>query len=72
MLWSRRFTYFGGKQQLAKYYSSIIPKHTLYCEPYFGGERSSLRKNPSEIEVINDSNGELITSIVQCNITVKN
>jgi len=53
-------TYFGGKQQLAKHILPLIPKHTLYCEPFFGGGAIFFAKNPSEIEVINDSNGELI------------
>jgi len=53
-------TYFGGKQKLAKHILSIIPKHNLYCEPFFGGGAIFFAKPPSEIEVINDTNGALI------------
>ncbi len=62
-------TYFGGKQRLAKDILPLIPKHTLYCEPFFGGGAIYFAKNSSEIEVINDSNGDLINfySVVKNN-----
>lgn len=53
-------TYYGGKQQLAKLIVSLIPKHNLYCEPFFGGGAIFFAKEPSEIEVINDTNGDLV------------
>ena len=53
-------TYFGGKQKLAKHILPLIPKHNLYCEPFFGGGAIFFAKPPSEIEVINDTNGALI------------
>src|SRR5690349_4140510 len=53
-------TYYGGKQKLAKHILPLIPKHTLYCEPFFGGGAIFFAKEPSEIEVINDNNGDLI------------
>jgi DNA adenine methylase len=53
-------TYFGGKQQMAKHILPLIPKHNLYCEPFFGGGAIFFAKDKSEIEVINDTNGELI------------
>jgi DNA adenine methylase len=53
-------TYYGGKQQLCKTILSIIPNHTLYCEPFFGGGALFFAKSPSDLEVINDSNSELI------------
>jgi DNA adenine methylase len=52
-------TYYGGKQMLSKLIVSLIPKHNLYCEPFFGGGAVFFAKNPSNIEVINDTNGEL-------------
>lgn len=39
----------------------MIPKHHCYCEPFSGGLAVLLAKPRSEIEVINDLNGELIT-----------
>jgi len=53
-------TYYGGKQKLAERIISMIPKHRIYCEPFFGGGAVFFAKSPAEIEVINDTNGELI------------
>jgi DNA adenine methylase len=53
-------TYYGGKQLLSKRIIALIPKHTLYCEPFFGGGAVFFAKEPSPLEVINDINGELI------------
>jgi len=53
-------TYFGGKQLLAKHILPLIPKHNLYCEPFFGGGAIYFAKGHSEIEVVNDTNGDLI------------
>lgn len=53
-------TYFGGKQKLTQRILPLIPKHTLYCEPFFGGGAIYFAKQPSEMEVINDTNGDLI------------
>lgn len=53
-------TYYGGKQNLAKEIVSLIPKHKLYCEPFFGGGAVFFAKEPSQIEIINDLNGDLI------------
>ena len=53
-------TYYGGKQMLSKLIVSLIPKHNLYCEPFAGGCAIFFAKEPSNLEVINDTNGELI------------
>ena len=53
-------TYYGGKQNLVGEILPLIPKHKLYAEPFFGGGAIYWHKPPSEIEVINDTNGELI------------
>ncbi|HRH03914.1 MAG TPA: DNA adenine methylase [Bacteroidia bacterium] len=53
-------TYYGGKQNLSKQILSMIPKHKVYCEPFFGGGAIFFAKEPSKMEVINDTNGELI------------
>lgn len=53
-------TYYGGKQKLAERIISMIPEHRIYCEPFFGGGAVFFAKPPAEIEVINDTNGELI------------
>ncbi|NII26177.1 DNA adenine methylase [Pseudoflavitalea sp. X16] len=53
-------TYYGGKQKLAPLINTLIPPHQLYGEPFVGGGAVFWIKRPSEVEVINDSNGELI------------
>lgn len=53
-------TYYGGKQKLSELILKLIPKHFLYCEPFFGGGAVFFAKEPSMVEVINDTNGELI------------
>jgi DNA adenine methylase len=53
-------SYYGGKQQLAKLILGLIPEHRLYCEPFLGGAAIFFAKEPSKVEVINDTNGEII------------
>lgn len=53
-------TYYGGKQKLAATILKLIPPHKLYCEPFVGGAAIFFAKEPSEIEVINDVNSEMI------------
>ena len=53
-------SYYGGKQKLAPKIISIIPPHTLYAEPFVGGAAIFFGKQPSEVEVLNDTNRELI------------
>lgn len=53
-------SYYGGKQKLATKIISLIPEHTLYCEPFIGGGAIFFAKEPSDVEVLNDTNKELI------------
>lgn len=53
-------SYYGGKQKLAARIVSLIPRHRLYCEPFVGGAAIFFAKRPSQVEVINDTNKELI------------
>lgn len=53
-------SYYGGKQKLCSTILSIIPPHQLYCEPFVGGGAIFFGKEPSNVEVINDTNSELI------------
>lgn len=53
-------TYYGGKQKLADRIISMLPEHRLYCEPFFGGGAVFFAKPPVPLEVINDTNSELI------------
>ncbi|WP_044213457.1 DNA adenine methylase [Flammeovirga sp. OC4] len=64
-------TYYGGKQKLASKIVSMIPGHTLYCEPFFGGGAVFFEKSKSGVEVINDTNREMMNfyKIVQQDFT---
>lgn len=53
-------SYYGGKQKLASTILQFIPNHTLYCEPFVGGAAVFFAKEPSQVEVINDTNKALI------------
>lgn len=53
-------TYYGGKQKLASTIVKLIPSHNLYCEPFLGGGAIFFTKPKSNVEVINDTNRELI------------
>jgi DNA adenine methylase len=53
-------TYYGGKQNLIPYIIPRLPEHNLYAEPFCGGAAIFFAKPNSEVEVINDTNRELI------------
>jgi DNA adenine methylase len=53
-------SYYGGKQNLLSVILPLFPNHKLYAEPFVGGGAVFWAKPPSEIEVINDTNRELI------------
>jgi DNA adenine methylase len=53
-------SYYGGKQTLARIILGLIPPHRLYCEPFLGGAAVFFAKEPSNVEVINDTNGEIV------------
>lgn len=53
-------SYYGGKQKLAATIIKLIPTHNLYCEPFIGGAAVFFAKPPSNVEVINDTNKEMI------------
>lgn len=59
-------TYYGGKQKLLSEILPLIPKHKLYCEPFVGGAAVFFGKEPSDLEVINDTNKELINFYQVC------
>lgn len=53
-------TYYGGKQRIAPEIVAILPPHRIYCEPYFGGGAVFFEKPKAGIEIINDTNNDLI------------
>lgn len=52
--------YFGSKWRIAPWIIKNLPQHRLYCEPFGGAAAVLLRKPPSEKEVYNDLDGELV------------
>lgn len=64
-------TYYGGKQMMAKHILPLISKHSIYCEPFCGGAAIFFAKMSSDVEVLNDTNRELINfyRVVQSDFT---
>ena len=52
--------YIGGKTRLAKEIIPLFQEHICYVEPFCGAAGIFFAKEPSEVEVLNDINGELI------------
>jgi len=50
----------GGKRRLAKHLLPLFPAHQCYVEPFAGGAALYFMKEPSEVEVLNDINGDLV------------
>lgn len=50
----------GGKRRLAKRILPLYPAHECYVEPFAGGAALYFMKVPSDVEVLNDINGELV------------
>jgi DNA adenine methylase len=50
----------GGKRRLADKLIPQFPPHTCYVEVFAGGAALYFMRNPAEVEVINDVNGELV------------
>lgn len=57
--------YYGGKQRISYWICKMIPKHRIYCEPFFGGGAVFFTKTPSFLEVINDKNECLVNFYLQ-------
>lgn len=53
-------TYYGGKLSLIHRILPLIPKHKSFVEPFFGGGAVFFSKEPSQSEIINDTNDAVI------------
>lgn len=52
--------YYGAKCKLAPWIISHFTAHFCYCEPFCGGAAVWQQKPPSELEVLNDLDGNII------------
>jgi len=50
----------GGKRRLAKHILPLFPVHECYAEPFAGGAALFFMKAQSNVEVLNDINGDLV------------
>lgn len=50
----------GGKRKLVPEILPLFPAHQCYVEPFAGGAALFFMKEPSETEVLNDINGDII------------
>ena len=55
------FKWVGGKSRLRKFILPIIPKHTCYVELFAGASWVLFGKPPSDVEVLNDIDQDLVT-----------
>lgn len=53
-------SYYGGKQNMVTTIIPLIPTHQIYVEPFFGGGAIYWAKEPSNHEVVNDVNMNIV------------
>ena len=61
-------SYIGGKRAIAKQIIAIFPEHTTYVEAFGGGAQILFNKEKSEVEVLNDLDGEIINFFRVCQL----
>ena len=58
--------YIGGKNRLAKMIISLLPQHITYVEPFAGGAQVLFHKPPSNVEVLNDLDYDIVNFFRVC------
>lgn len=64
-------SYYGGKQNMLRHILPNIPKHRIYTEAFFGGGAVFFAKEPSESEIINDLNAQIMNFYSVCKTDFK-
>jgi DNA adenine methylase len=59
-------SYIGGKTRLAKQIIAMLPAHKTYVEAFSGGAQVLFHKEPSDVEVLNDLDGEVVNFFRVC------
>jgi len=59
-------SYIGGKNRLATKIISLLPEHTTYVEPFAGGAQVLFHKQPSNVEVLNDLDFDIVNFFRVC------
>ena len=58
--------YIGGKNRLATKIISLLPEHITYVEPFAGGAQVLFHKRPSNVEVLNDLDFDIVNFFRVC------
>ena len=58
--------YIGGKNRLASKIIALLPEHTTYVEAFAGGAQVLFHKPPSNVEVLNDLDFDVVNFFRVC------
>lgn len=55
------FPYYGSKGRLSGWITGLLPDHRTYVEPFAGSAAVLFAKRPSQVEIINDADRNVVT-----------